>query len=109
MPTMPFDTKLVVSVYETAEKYAAAVKHEMELEDNRAAVKMAAIDRIMKAGDNPMTGKPHSFSSAEALVNTDRDYADYLSKQRDAVVNRIISKAKYEAALIEGRLRGDSH
>jgi hypothetical protein len=102
------NSKVIMSVYETAEKYAAAVKHEMELEDGRATVKLAAIDRIMKAGDNAMTGKPHSFSSAEAAVNTDREYADHLTKQRDAVVERILAKARYEAALIEGRLRGET-
>lgn len=102
----PLNTRLIVAIHETAEKYAAAVQHEMSLEDNRIALKMEAIDRIMKSGDNPMTGKPHSFSSAEALVNTDKEYAQYLAKQRDAVAERIMSKARYEAALAEARLHG---
>ena len=106
MALAPAATRLITSIYEMAEKHAAAVKHEMELEDGRITLKMAAIDRIMKAGDNPMTGKPHSFSSAEALVNTDREYADYLAKQRDAVAERIMAKARYEAAIAETRLRG---
>jgi hypothetical protein len=105
--TTTFEARLVTAVYETSEKYAAAVRYEMELEDGRATVKLAAIDRIMKAGDNAMTGKPHSFSSAEAAVNTDREYADYLGKQREAVVERILAKARYEAALLEGRLYGE--
>lgn len=102
----PLETRLIVSIYETAEKYAAAVKHEMELEDNRITLKMETIDRIMKSGDNPMTAKPHSFSSAEALVNTDKEYSQYLAKQRDAVAERIMAKARYEAALAEARLCG---
>lgn len=102
-----FNTRLVLAVHEAAEKYAAAVKHEMELEDGRIGIKMSAIKRIMDAGDNPLTGKPHSFSSAEALVNTDKDYARLLEQQRDAVVERIMAKARYEAALLEGKLNAD--
>lgn len=105
---LPATTRLIESIYTTAEKYAAAVKHEMELEDGRIGVKMAAIKRIMDAGDNPLTGKPHSFSSAEALVNTDKEYFQYLGQQRDAVVERIMAKAKYEAALAETRLHGET-
>ena len=41
---------------------ADAVRRESELEDNRISVKMAAVERIMKSGDNPLTGKAHSFS-----------------------------------------------
>lgn len=106
MANATMDTKLIMAIYAMAEKYAAAVKHEMELEDHRITVKMEAIDRIMKSGDNPMTNKPHSFSSAEALVGTDKDYIQYLAKQRDAVAERIMAKAHYEAALAEARLHG---
>jgi hypothetical protein len=80
-------------------EYAAAVKQEMELEDNRINFKIDAIKRIMAAGDNAMTGKPHSFSSAETIVNTDPGYAAYLEKCRVAAETRIILKGKYEASL----------
>ncbi len=106
--TTTFDARLVTAVYETAEKYAAAVKHEMELEEARARVKMAAIKRIMDAGDNPLTGKPHSFSSAEILVNTDAEYARHLEQQREAVAERILARARHDAALIEGRLNASN-
>ena len=84
---------------DVATEYAAAVAHEMKLEDERIGVKMAAIDRIMKSGDNALTGKPHSFSSAESVVNTDKEYAEYLSKQRDATMQKILLKTKMEVAL----------
>jgi hypothetical protein len=84
---------------------AAAVRRESELEDNRTAVKMSAIERIMKRGDNPLTGKPHSFSSAEALVNTDIPYSDYLGQCRDAAHDRIIARGNYDAALALARLQ----
>lgn len=86
---------------------ADAVRRESELEDNRINVKMAAIERIMRAGDNPLTGKPHSFSSAEALVNTDETYASYLGQLRDAVHARIIARGAYDAAIATARLTAE--
>jgi hypothetical protein len=88
----------------TKQQYAEAIANEMSLEDGRAKIKMEAVQRIMAAGDNPMTGKPHSFSSAEAIVNTDRDYSDYLAKLREAAVNRILAKGNYDAAYTEALL-----
>lgn len=95
---------LVEQIKYTCENYANAVKIEMTLEDNRAKVKMTAVQRIIRAGDNPMTGKPHSYSSAEAIVNTDNEYSDYLGKMREAAVNRIVARGAYDAALSEARL-----
>jgi hypothetical protein len=88
----------------TKQQYADAIANETSLEDGRAKIKMEAVQRIMAAGDNPMTGKPHSFSSAEAIVNTDRDYSDYLAKLREAAVNRILAKGNYDAAYTEALL-----
>ena len=82
---------------------------EMRLEDNRINVKMAAIDRIMAAGDNPMTGKPYSFSAAEAVVNTDVEYQQYLEQQREAVRRRVIARGAYDAAVAKARLLANAH
>lgn len=82
-----------------AATFADTVVREMELEDTRHRVKIAAIDRIMKGGDNPMTGKPHSFSSAEALVHTDSEYTAHLEQQREAARARILARGAYDAAL----------
>jgi len=83
---------------------ADAVKIEMDLENRRHNFKLDAIGRIMKSGDNPLTNKPHSYSSAEALVTTDQRYADYLDAIANAVRGRIIAKAQYDAALAAARL-----
>lgn len=83
---------------------ADAVFHEMKLMDERHVVKMQAIDDIMASGDNPKTGKPHSFSSAEALVESNPDYAAHLSKLREAARDRVIAKAKYDSAYVAGLL-----
>jgi hypothetical protein len=95
---------LVQDIADAARLLADAVAAEQALEDNRINVKLAAIDRIMSAGENQFTGKPHSFSSAEALVNTDSDYQAYLERQRDAVRRRILAKGTYDAANAAARL-----
>jgi len=86
------------------DELATAVRAEMTLEDNRHTIKMEAISRIMQSGDNPMTGKPHSFSSAEANVNSDASYALHLASLRAAAVDRIRARAAYDAALAGARL-----
>lgn len=87
---------------------ANAVTHEMELENNRHTVKLAAIERIMKAGDNTLTGKPHSFSSAEAAVSTDEGYMNYLGQITQAVRARIIARSQYDAAIAAARIASES-
>ncbi len=96
--------KFLTNIAAATAAYATAVENEMTLEDNRIGVKMAAVSRIMTAGDNPLTGKPHSFSSAEALVNTDAEYSDYLGKIREATKTRILARGTYEAALAAAQL-----
>lgn len=106
MPLTPFLSKLVTNVSDAAANLAEATAAEMKLEDERVAHKLMAIDRIMSRGDNALTGKPHSYSSAESIVNTDEGYQEYLGQIRAAVRNRIIARGGYEAALVEARLQG---
>ena len=95
---------LVQAILDTGAALAEAVTAEMALEDARHTVKMAAIERIIKSGDNPLTGKPHSFSSAEATVSGDAEYSRHLSALRDAAAVRIFARAKYDAALAAARI-----
>ena len=90
-------------VLDAAELYAKARAAEMELEDNRPAHKQVAILRIIKSGPNPLTGKPHSASSAEAVVETDAGYAAYRKLQREAVITAITAGGNYEAAKFRAR------
>lgn len=83
---------------------ANAIYAEMQLMDERHVVKMQAIDEIMASGDNPKTGKPHSFSSAEAQVESHPDYAAHLSKLREAARDRTLAKAQYDSAYVAGLL-----
>jgi len=104
MVDQAFQLKLLNNIDAATKTLADAVEKEMSLEDGRAKVKMEAVQRIMDAGDNPMTGKPHSFSSAEAMANTDKVYSDYLATVRQAAVQRILARGRYESALIEAQL-----
>lgn len=94
------------NIVAAADALAAATAAEMALEDSRITVKMAAIDRIMASGDNPNTGKPWSFSAAEAVVNSDDEYQAYLARQREAVRARIVARGNYDAAVAKARLLG---
>ncbi|NDD52271.1 hypothetical protein EBZ39_00065 [bacterium] len=98
-------TNFIDNIKTAAANLAEATMAEMRLEDERISHKLAAIDRIMSRGDNPLTGKPHSYSSAESVVNTDEDYQTYLGKIRAAVRDRIIARGTYDAALAEARLK----
>lgn len=97
-------SKYEKQIENAAGRLAEAVAYETRLEDERITEKLAAIDRIMLAGDNPFTSKPHSFSSAEAIVNTDSVYREYLARQREAVRERILARGAYESALVNANL-----
>ncbi len=85
------------------EALADAAEREAELEDYRAGEKSAAILRLMQ-GANPLTGKAHSASSAEAVVETDAEYAAYRARQRKATVATIHARVAYEVAKSRARL-----
>jgi hypothetical protein len=59
--------------------------------------KMAAIARIM-TGSNPLTGKGHSASSAEAIVETDPEYAAFLAQGTANTLARLEAETRYRAA-----------
>lgn len=83
---------------------ADAVKKTIDMENRRHVVKLACIDRIMKAGDNPLTGKAHSFSSAEAAVAADAEYLAYLDTLSTAIREKLVAEAEFAAAKAAARL-----
>lgn len=99
----------VDNIVTAAANLAEATYRETELEDNRITAKIAAIDRIMSAGENQFTGKPHSYSSAESIVNTDEEYQAYLAKLRSATRDRILARGNYDACLAAARLQESAH
>jgi len=84
-------------------KLAEAVTAEMELEAKKAGEKSDAIRRLI-GSENLETGKAHSASSAEKIVETDRAYADFLATQRDATYKKLVACAEYDAAVVAGKL-----
>lgn len=96
---------IVANILQTTRQLADATVAEMALEDNRHNVKFAVTERIMTSGDNKLTGKPHSFSSAEAAATADEEYINYLERLRSATRDRILARGAYEAAIAAARLR----
>jgi tRNA G37 N-methylase Trm5 len=89
--------ELLAAYASAAEQYRTLVAAEMLLEDTRPLVKYEAIGRIMGT-PNTVTNKPHSASSAEAIVETDAEYWAVLAKKRQAVVDKLHAHASLEAA-----------
>ena len=71
-----------------------AQAHEQELEDDRAAIKADAIQRIMKREGLAAT-------PAEKIVETDEAYFLHRQRQRFSVVDRFKADAEYQAAKAE--------
>jgi hypothetical protein len=92
------------NIRSAAKDLAETIRQQMTLEKDRHTIKVAAIDRIIKSGDNPMTGKPHSFSSAEAQVHADAEYDAHLSKIIDSTVAKILAVGNYDAAVAEAEI-----
>lgn len=90
-------------IINAGDRLAEAKERELRLEDERPAHKMAAIARLMQ-GTNPLTGKAHSASSAEAVVETDAAYAAYRTAQREATVATIKARAYYEVCIARARM-----
>lgn len=87
-----------VAVYrEAVELYANLTHREMEFAASRPIIKIAAIRRLIGTR-NEMTMKPHSVSSAEAEVESDAEYSDYLKSIRRTVYEKICAEGVAFAA-----------
>jgi len=95
--------KAIRNVRVAGESLGLAKMEEQRLEDERCTAKRDAIVRIMQS-ENPLTGKAHSASSAEAVVETDAEYAAYRKSQRQAVLDTQCAFADYEAAKLTAQL-----
>lgn len=95
--------ELIDTIEQRGEELADAVRAEQQLEDGRALAKSAAVRRIMQTL-NEETGKAHSASSAEKIVESDEGYAAYRVAQANAVVEKQRAFARYEAAKLRARL-----
>lgn len=105
MSTSPFESALTAidEVEAAAERLATAQTVEATLEDQRPLVKQQAIRRIIGT-ENPLTQKPHSASSAEAVVEQDEQYMQHRRAQRDATVATQTAWGAYEASKLRAQL-----
>jgi hypothetical protein len=87
----------IAAMHAAAAALGAAKADELGLEDQRALVKRDAIKRLMQT-TNELTGKPHSASSAETVVEGDEEYALHRAAQRVAAIESQVAWAKWEAA-----------
>lgn len=86
----PLNVNLFDDFEDAARTHAYARIEEMRLEDERHIAKSAAISRILQT-PNEHTGKAHSVTSAEAIVQLDPGYRDYLKRCRDAVLHTMLT------------------
>lgn len=91
------------TVEQTAADLGTARNHEQQLADRKPVEKAAAIRRIM-ATENPETGKPHSATSAEKVVETDDTYRGFLAQCRTATLETQLAWGRYEAAKLRAQL-----
>jgi hypothetical protein len=100
------DAEEAIDAYETARaSYADLLREEMKLEAERPLVKSAAVLRLM--GEiNPQSkdAKLHSASSAEAVVESDEQYAAHLLNQRSTVHAKNRAHTASEAARLRASL-----
>lgn len=87
-------TAAISRLREKGDELARAYNYEHELEDDRAAVKADAIQRIMKRDGCAAT-------PAEKIVETDLAYLRHREEQRSSLVARFKADAEYWAAKCE--------
>lgn len=101
--------------FTVAEQYLAAIETlgmelgkaraaEVELADQRIEVKVQAIREIIANGPNEFTGKPHSYSSAEAIVELHPAYQAHRRKQADNLLLQELVKGKLAVAQLRAKL-----
>jgi hypothetical protein len=96
------------AIVTAGERMAQAHAAVQDLADGRAAEKSFAIRRLMST-TNEETGKPHSATSAEKVVEHDEEYRAYRRAERDAEVERLRSLAAFETAKRSADLELELH
>jgi hypothetical protein len=88
----------IAAIEGAALNLALATDREMDMADQRALVKDAGIKRLMAAGTFG------SVTAAEKGIEFDAEYMAHRKLEREAVANRIVMQAKYDAAKLRARL-----
>ncbi len=88
---------------DAGDDYARLAHREAEMETRRPQAKLNAIMRLMTE-PNLINGKPHSASSAEAVVELDNQYFAHLAEQRDVVRQKNHAWTRRESARLRMEL-----
>ena len=90
-------------VRDAARALGEARAYEQALEDERPLVKRDAIRALLQTA-NDLTGKPHSASSAETVVESHEPYAAHRRRQAEAVLAAQVAWGEFKAAELEATL-----
>lgn len=93
---MTYHERIYEDIVAAGERVADARKNRDTLLDTKAIAKVDAI-RGLLGTENPLTGKMHSASSAETMVEGVQSYAEHLRALRLAEYDLIVARAKYDA------------
>lgn len=96
--------ELITEAEVLAKRTADAALTEASLTDRRPLVKHRAVLRLAASGVQPISAKPHSYSSAEAMVEEDPDFAEHIEMLREATQERANLQAEAWAAKLRAEL-----
>ncbi|HXE60908.1 MAG TPA: hypothetical protein VN607_09380 [Gemmatimonadaceae bacterium] len=88
----------LLEIATAAKRLADATMLEMQLEDERALVKDAGIRHLVE------TQQERSATAAEKNIEKYPPYMEHRAKQYEAVRDRILARAAYDAAVLGARL-----
>lgn len=98
----------ILAIRRAGEKLAQAAARELEVHSLRGIKKSEAIVRLIGTPNAETSTesvmKPHSATSAEKVVESDKEYAAHLAACRQSVVDRILAEAELEVAVLSAQL-----
>ena len=102
-PTVQGAREAIARVRQAGAAYALRIAAEAALLREKPAAKAAAIGRLM-ATENGLTGRAHSCTSAEAIVEMDPAFHDFCRRITEATCEREMSRTELIAARLEAQL-----
>lgn len=93
----------VTRIGDKAHDLADAIRAEQQAIAERDDYLSALVNSII-GSPNPLTGKPHSLSSAEAAAKEDARYKELAAARTEAECARVLYSAYYDMAKLTARL-----
>jgi hypothetical protein len=102
-PAFQSAREAIARVRRAGAEYAHAIGQEAALVREKPGRKLDAVLRIMQ-GENRLTSKPHSATSAEAVVELDAEYREFCRQLTAATCQRELARTDVIAARLEAQL-----